>query len=195
MTFKEDKGFALHRFEYFYDDEYVVDWMWVEEGEDPADYLKNDAYVAGVDYRPATLDEQKLYTEAYNDGVGVGTAEILMERNIGVYFKFNSASAEGPSIDTTKIFTCGECKRTGLEFETDAATTGEYYVCKDIENVLWHLCWKCTYNCRHDWTHFSKDLCACGSMHEYCDTCNEALDCLLDDPYAESPYKMKKRDN
>jgi hypothetical protein len=33
-------------------------------------------------------------------------------------------------------------------------------------------------------------------MHEYCDTCGEALDCALDDPWAESPYKKnrKKRD-
>ena len=34
--------------------------------------------------------------------------------------------------------------------------------------------------CKHASVHFDRSLCACGSMHHYCDHCGRALDCPYD---------------
>jgi hypothetical protein len=196
----EKKDFKLFRFEYLSMGDRVVDWVWLTGEEEAKDYLTVDSGVSGVVYRSATADEEELYDEAFNDGLGLGQAEARMESYNGVAYQLNSMNLdvtnENFGIDTTKVFTCGDCGESLLEFELKAVTTGEYYVAKEKDGVLWYVCSECAHNCRHDWTHFNRDLCACGSMHEYCDTCSEALDCALDDPYAESPYKKnrKKRD-
>lgn len=175
----------------------VVDWVWLTGDEEAKDYLSVDSGVSGVMYREATEDEAELYDEAFNDGLGLGQAEGRMENYNGLAYRLNSMNLnpadEKFGIDTTKVFTCGECGESSLEFEIKAVTTGEYYVAKEKEGVLWYVCFDCAYNCRHDWTHFSRSFCACGSMHYYCDTCGEALDCELDDPYAETPYKKNKK--
>lgn len=196
----EEKKFKLFRFEYLSLGDRVVDWVWLTGEEEAKDYLTGDSHISGVVYREATEDEEELYDEAFNDGLGLGQAEARMESYNGVVYQLNSLKFDDTdgelAIDSTKVFTCGDCDESLLEFETRAVTTGEYYVAKEKEGVLWYVCSQCAHNCRHDWTHFDRDLCACGSMHEYCDTCGEALDCALDDPWAESPYKKnrKKRD-
>lgn len=189
MTFRDDKELKLYRFEYLSDGHRTVDWVWLEETE-PKDYLGNDDYVIGLSYREATQDEAELYNEAFSDGHGLGTVEANMAHSNEVYYKLVSFDP----METKKIFTCGECGKKALDFETQASKTGEYYVTKEIENILWYLCVDCTYDCRHDWTHFSRDYCACGSMHDYCDTCGEALDCKFNEEDTwDSPYKRKKK--
>jgi hypothetical protein len=196
----EKRDFKLFRFEYLSLGDRVVDWVWLTGDEEAKEYLTGESHISGVMYREATEDEEELYDEAFDDGLGLGQAEARRENHNGVAYQLNSMNLnpndESFGMDVTRIFTCGDCGESLLEFELRAATTGEYYIAKEIEGVLWYVCSECAHNCRHDWTHFDRDLCACGSMHEYCDTCNEALDCALDDPYAESPYKKnrKKRD-
>lgn len=189
MSFREDKELKLYRFEYLSDGHRVVDWVWLEETE-PKDYLANDDYVTGLTYREATTDESELYNEAFSDGHGLGVAETRMETSNGIYYKLITFDP----METQKIFTCGECGESGLDFETKAVTTGKYYVAKEKDGVLWHICFDCGYDCRHDWTHFSRSLCACGSMHDYCDTCGEALGCKFNEEDTwDSPYKRKKK--
>jgi hypothetical protein len=193
----EKKDFKLFRFEYLSMGDRVVDWVWLTGDEEAKEYLTAESHISGVVYREATGDEHELYDEAFNDGLGLGQAEARMESYNGLSYRLNSMNLNSENeklgIDTTKVFTCGECGESSLEFEIKAVTTGEYYVAKEKEGVLWYVCFDCAYNCRHDWTHFSRSFCACGSMHYYCDTCGEALDCELDDPYAETPYKKNKK--
>lgn len=174
-----------------------MDWVWLTGEEEAKDYLTVDSGVSGVIHREATQDEEELYDEAFNDGLGLGQAEGRMENYNGVAYRLNSMKfdedSDGLGIDTTKVFKCGDCGEESLEHEIKAATTGEYYIAKERDGVLWYVCFDCAYNCRHDWTHFSRDYCACGSMHDYCDTCGEALGCELDDLYAESPYKRNRK--
>jgi hypothetical protein len=193
----EKKEFKLFRFEYLFMGDRIVDWVWLTGDEEAKEYLTAESHISGVVYREATGDEHELYDEAFNDGLGLGQAEGRMESYNGLAYRLNSFAPksldESFKLDTTKVFTCGECGESSLEFEIKAVTTGEYYVAKEKEGVLWYVCFDCAYNCRHDWTHFSRSFCACGSMHYYCDTCGEALDCELDDPYAETPYKKNKK--
>lgn len=197
MSFREDKELSLYRFEYLSDGYRTVDWVWLGEDE-PKDFLANDDYVTGLTYRKATTDETDLYNEAFNDGLGIGHAESRMESYNGVGQRLNSMKIDSTDddfkLDTTKVFTCGECGESMLEFETKAVTTGQYYVAKEKNGVLWYVCFNCGYDCRHDWTHFSRSFCACGSMHDYCDTCGEALGCELNkENNWDSPYKRKKK--
>lgn len=37
--------------------------------------------------------------------------------------------------------------------------------------------------CEHRLTHFDRSVCACGSMHDYCDDCGVPIDC----PYNSAP--------
>jgi hypothetical protein len=191
------RKFKLYRFEYLTLGDRTNDWVWLTGEEEAKDYLTGEDDVSGVVYREATNDEEELYDEAFNDGQGIGKAEGRMESYNGVSYQLNAINLdpddENFGLQTTKVFTCGDCNESLLEFELRATTTGDYYVAREKEGVLWYVCSSCAYNCRHDWTHFDKDLCACGSMHEYCDTCGEALDCALDDPNSESPYKKRKK--
>lgn len=34
--------------------------------------------------------------------------------------------------------------------------------------------------CKHESCSFDRSVCACGSMHDYCDECGAAMDCPLD---------------
>ena len=176
----------------------VVDWVWLTGEEEAKDYLTAEPHVSGVIHRAATQDEEELYDEAFNDGLGLGQAEARMESYNGVAYQLNSFGPrsldESFKLDTTKVFTCGECGESSLEFEMKAVTTGDYYVAKEKDGVLWHICFDCGYDCRHDWTHFSRTFCGCGSMHDYCDTCGEALDCEFNEKNSwDSPYKRKKK--
>lgn len=197
MSSEEKKKFKLFRFEYLSLGDRSVDWVWLTGEDEAKDYLTGQSDVSAVVYREATDDEEELYDEAFSDGLGIGQAEARMESHNGVLYQLNSMNLdvtdEKFGLDTTKIFTCGECGESSLEFDIKAVTTGQYYVAKEKEGVLWYVCFDCGYNCRHDWTHFDRSFCACGSMHYYCDTCGEALDCELDDPYAETPYKKNKK--
>ena len=194
MSFNEDKELNLYRFEYLTDGHRAVDWVWLDEDE-PKDYLANDDYVTGLTYRKATVDETDLYNEAFADGHGLGIVESRMENSNGVYYQLLSFDPDAEiGLNTKKIFTCGECGESGLDFETKAVTTGTYYVAKEKDGILWHICFDCGYDCRHDWTHFSRSFCACGSMHDYCDTCGEALGCEFNKENSwDSPYKRKKK--
>lgn len=188
MTLSEDKNLKLYRYEYLSDGYKTVDWIWLEEGETPETLFVNDDYKTDVSYREATSDETDLYNGAFADGHGLAFVEARMENSNGVFYQLVTFDP----METKKIFTCGECKKDGLDFESQASKTGNYYVSKEIEGILWHLCIDCTYDCRHDWTHFSRDYCACGSMHDYCDTCGEALGCEFETDW-DSPYKRKKK--
>ena len=164
----EKKDFKLYRFEYLSLGDRAVDWVWLTGEEEAKEYLTAELDVSGVVYRKATIDEEELYDEAFNDGLGLGQAEARMESYNGVAFQLNSFAPsslddEKFKLDTTKVFTCGECGESSLEFEVRAVTTGEYYVAKEKDGVLWHICFDCGYNCRHDWTHFDRSFCACGS--------------------------------
>lgn len=193
LTFREDKNLALYRVEYNYMDEHMLDWMWLESIDDIS-YLTTDEDVKDLTWRPATDDEVSIYDSAFADGHGLAMVESRMERSNEVYFEITNMNInEDGRLDTRKIFTCGVCEKTSLDFDTRAAKTGEFYVTKDIDSILWHVCIECAYDCRHDWTHFSRSVCACGSMHDYCDTCGEAVDNC---PYAldiDSPYRRKKK--
>jgi hypothetical protein len=192
----EESKFKLYRFEYLLLGDRVVDWIWLTDEDEAKQYMTGDSGISGVIYRQATNEEAELYDEAFNDGHGLGIAESRMESHNGVMHRLDSfkATDEEFKLDTTKIFTCGECGESELEFETKAVTTGGYYVAKEKDGVLWHICFDCGYDCRHDWTHFSRTLCACGSMHDYCDTCDEALDCEFNEKNNwDSPYKRKKK--
>lgn len=194
MSFREGKDLNLYRVEYTYLGDHTVDWIWVETLHD-LDYLRTDEDVENLDWRVATKDEIDVYDDGFADGHGLALAESRMERSNEVYFELtNMEINEDGRLNTRKIFTCGVCEKTSLDFETRAATTGEFYVTKDIDSVLWHVCIDCAYDCRHDWTHFSRSFCACGSMHDYCDTCGEALGCEFNKENTwDSPYKRKKK--
>lgn len=198
MASEEKSKFKLYRFEYLSLGDRVVDWVWLSGEDEAKEYLTAQLDVSGVVYREATEDEDELYDEAFNDGLGLGQAEARMESYNGVAYRLNSVNLdaidEDFKLDTTKVFTCGECGESQLEFETKAVTTGKYYVAKEKDGVLWHICFDCGYDCRHDWTHFSRTLCECGSMHDYCDTCGEALGCEFNkENNWDSPYKRKKK--
>ena len=191
-------SFNLYRFEYIQYGDRVVDWVWLKNDEEALDYMSGEAEVSGMIYRKASTDEMVLYDEAYEDGRGLGIAEARMEASNGVFYEFVSfdASSDEISMQTNKIFTCGECGAIGLNFEVKAAKTGEYYISVDKENVLWHVCTDCASDCRHDWTSFNDVPCACGSFHSWCDTCGEAVGCVLEsDEDSTSPYKRKKKDD
>lgn len=193
-----DQEFFLYRVEYIEHTEHVVEWVWFKNDEEARDYIPYQAeeQIAGYNFRRATKEESDLYEEGFQDGLGFGTAEARMEANNGVSYRLDNfeASLEGMKMDSTKIFTCGECGEKNLEFEVHAATTGNYYVSIEKDGVLWHICRNCGYDCRHDWTHFSRDYCACGSMHDYCDTCGEALGCKYNEEDTwDSPYKRKNK--
>lgn len=193
---EEEKKFFLYRFEYLSLGNRVVNWLWFQDEEEAKSYLVDDSDISGLTYRSATKDESELYDEAFSDGHGLGIAESRMESSNGVYHRLNSIvdTDNELDLDTTKVFTCGECGESDLEFETKAVATGGYYVAKEKDGVLWHICFYCGYDCRHDWTHFSRTYCACGSMHDYCDTCGEALDCEFNEKNNwDSPYKRKKK--
>jgi hypothetical protein len=190
--------FELYRFEYIQYGERIVDWVWLKNEHEALDYMAGEEELAGMVYRKATVDETDLYDEAFTDGRNLGVAETRMEMSNGVTYRLNSFSADSDSIelDTTKLFNCGQCNKSGLEFDVKAASTGEYYVSTDKDGVLWHVCTDCAADCRHDWTHFSSEVCSCGSMHDYCDTCSEALNCPLNSEVDfDSPYRRKKKDD
>jgi hypothetical protein len=192
------KEFELYRFEYIYQGERNVDWVWLKGEEETRDYMASETDIAAMTYRKASDDEVALYEEAFEDGRGLGIAETRMELSNGVVFRLESFTADEDGIDmkTTKMFTCGECGTSSLDFEVKAATTGDYFVSFDKEGTLWHICTDCASDCRHDWTHFSSEVCKCGSIHNYCDTCGEAINCELDsDISTDSPYRRKKKDN
>lgn len=191
-------SFDLYRFEYLQYGDRVVDWVWLKNDAEALDYMSGEAEVSGMIYRKATTDEMVLYDDAYEDGHALGIAEARMEASNGVFYEFVSfdASSDEITMNTNKIFTCGDCGASGLDFEVKAAKTGDYYISVNKENVLWHVCTDCTSDCRHDWTSFCDVPCACGSFHTWCDTCGDPLGCVLEsDEDTSGPYKRKKKDD
>lgn len=193
---EESETFKLYKFEYLHLGDNYTQWVWLKDDEEARTYMADDEGVSVVIYRQATKEESDLYEEAFEDGRGLGVAETRMEFTNGVVYKLNKFEPkdDGVSLDTTKLFKCGQCEQEMLDFEVKAATTGEYYVSIEKESVLWYVCTDCAYDCRHDWTHFSRTICACGSMHDYCDTCGEALGCRYnDEDNSDSPYRRRKK--
>ena len=141
MSFREDKELYLYRFEYLSDGQPVVDWVWLGDGED-TQYLANDSSVSGLSYRKATYDEEELYNDAFSDGYGLGSVESEMRRSNEVYFKFVGLKGD-LELETEKVFTCGECKTRMLDFDSKVAKFGPYYITKERDDVLWHLCVEC----------------------------------------------------
>jgi hypothetical protein len=130
----------LYRFECLIDGYPTVDWVWLkpEEVQPFLDLLNGDS----ATYRQATLDEEELYDEAYNDGYEVAIIQELRDNDNGITFRMNRVDSEEISFDTTKMFKCARCDNH-KDFETEVARAGGLYLAETKQDILWHVCYSC----------------------------------------------------
>ena len=123
----------------------VIDWVFGHTKRDIEKYARSYQEIAfHYEYRKATEDEAMAYDEGFSEATALADATSRMQNWNGVTFKIEKFTEDG--IETTKIFECAKCGKH-KEFEAEAASIGEYFICtpsprKDNES-LWHVCRGC----------------------------------------------------
>ena len=144
---EDSNNLTLFKFSYIDEDGHrSVDWVWLSSSKGAQEHL--DSLEDGVlgTFREATEDELDLANESFADGYGVGMSQAQIEASNGVFFRvdsFDMFAEQDEMMKTTKVFTCGNCRSSNLEFEEKVARISDYYIAKEKDGVLWHVCLDC----------------------------------------------------
>lgn len=144
---EHERPIHLYRFTYWEEPTSPPSVEWVFGGSD-RDMEKHGSMYKDMafhyEYRRATPDESAAYDEGFTEASALADATSRMQNWNGVTFRIDRFTED--NLETTKIFECAKCGKH-KEFEAEAATIGEYYICtpspRERNESLWHVCREC----------------------------------------------------
>jgi hypothetical protein len=136
---EEEDNKNLYKFEFYEpeDSKFYTDWVWLN----PQEVSQYRSEYKSVKVRKATIDEESLYDEAYEDGYSVAMIMEIRSVDNGVTFRVEVGS-DGSLTAGHKMFKCAVCDKH-KDFDVDAAIVNSFYITKLVEDIAWHVCNDC----------------------------------------------------